>query len=266
MSAHALSLDPHSILGVAPGATEDKIREAYLAKSKKYHPDVGGDEWAFVLVARAYESLKARSTSRPAQSWDRPGASNPRPADQAHAAGSRTSSFDDDEFQASHSGPRFGTEQPECETERPAEEAAAPGATAADLRHVNVELVWTRYEKDGAEPAASSMATDNSTLSVWMNISWPAQALVDCAASFPRSGEILHKLIDLFERLRRGSVVATRSRIEDGRFVAWLSYPNVVAAEGAFLLLRQTLQAHGLFPRLQAYDVTVPLEDHDRAG
>ena len=58
MAFHSFSLDPRTVLGVGPGASLEEIREAYRAKSKKHHPDVGGDEWAFRMVARAYEVLK----------------------------------------------------------------------------------------------------------------------------------------------------------------------------------------------------------------
>ena len=59
MSCHGFSLDPRTVLGVGPRASLDEIREAYHLKSKKHHPDAGGDEWAFRMVARAYEVLKA---------------------------------------------------------------------------------------------------------------------------------------------------------------------------------------------------------------
>ncbi len=31
--------DPFAVLGVAPGATRDEIRQAYVARAKSYHPD-----------------------------------------------------------------------------------------------------------------------------------------------------------------------------------------------------------------------------------
>ena len=39
----------------------EDIQKAYREKSKKHHPDLGGDEWAFRMVVRAYEILKTTS-------------------------------------------------------------------------------------------------------------------------------------------------------------------------------------------------------------
>ena len=63
MSYHSFSLDPRTVLGVGPSAGLDEIHEAYRSKSKKYHPDLGGDEWAFCMVTRAYEVLKTTTTA-----------------------------------------------------------------------------------------------------------------------------------------------------------------------------------------------------------
>jgi hypothetical protein len=52
-----LSLDPYTVLGVSRGVSAEQVREAYRRKSMKYHPDHGGDDWAFRIVARAYEIL-----------------------------------------------------------------------------------------------------------------------------------------------------------------------------------------------------------------
>ena len=127
-----------------------------------------------------------------------------------------------------------------------------PARTWMELRTVNVELVWTRYERDDAGRGAAAQDAVDPTLSVWMVISWPHHSQVDYAAEFPSSGETLHTLIHLFALMRaKASVVAAKSRIEDGRFVAWLSFPDVVTAGDAFLLLRETLQNRGLHPKLQ---------------
>ena len=63
MSYHSFSLDPRTVLGVSSTASMDEIHEAYRAKSKKHHPDLGGDEWAFRMVTRAYEVLKTTSNA-----------------------------------------------------------------------------------------------------------------------------------------------------------------------------------------------------------
>ena len=53
-----LDLDPHVVLGVAEGCSAVELRDAYHRKSKKHHPDQGGDDWAFKVVVRAYEALQ----------------------------------------------------------------------------------------------------------------------------------------------------------------------------------------------------------------
>ena len=52
----------------SPAASLDEIHEAYRSKSKKHHPDLGGDEWAFRMVTRAYEVLKTTTTT-PSKPW-----------------------------------------------------------------------------------------------------------------------------------------------------------------------------------------------------
>ena len=74
MGFHSFSLDPRTVLGVGPDASMEEIHEAYRAKSKKHHPDVGGDEWAFRMVARAYEVLKTTAAAPVAQPWEGRGA------------------------------------------------------------------------------------------------------------------------------------------------------------------------------------------------
>ena len=72
MGYHSFSLDPRTVLGVSLTASLDEIHEAFRSKSKKHHPDLGGDEWAFRMVARAYEVLKTTMTMKPSQPWENP--------------------------------------------------------------------------------------------------------------------------------------------------------------------------------------------------
>ncbi|MHB1562073.1 MAG: hypothetical protein ACYC61_31890, partial [Isosphaeraceae bacterium] len=70
----------------------------------------------------------------------------------------------------------------------------------------------------------------------------------------------------LFDRLREEkSVVMARSRIEDGRFVGWLSYPDVLAAQDAILVVRDAFRAHGLVIKLQTRDERIPFDWHAEA-
>jgi hypothetical protein len=275
MSYHTFSLDPHTVLGVRPGASPDEIQEAYHAKSKKHHPDLGGDEWAFRMVARAYEILKATATAHSPQAWEQRGRGGSAPPQEEQwswarsasfsRAGSSTSGWESPPETAEDGSAPRSNENAEEESGSASQDVGEFRAEPDELRSVNVELVWTRFEKDASGRFSSSQEADDPTLSVCMVISWPPHSLVDRAAEFPSSGETLHTLIELVGHLQTtGSVVATKSRIEDGRFVAWLSYPDVLTAGDAFLLLRETLQNRGLIPKLHTCDVLIPL-DHDDA-
>ena len=74
MGYHSFSLDPRTVLGVGRTASLDEIHEAYHAKSKKHHPGLGGDEWAFRMVVRAYEVLKTTMNSPAPRPWESDGA------------------------------------------------------------------------------------------------------------------------------------------------------------------------------------------------
>jgi hypothetical protein len=276
MSFHAFSLDPRTVLEVGPDASLEEIHEAYRAKSKKHHPDRGGDEWAFRMVARAYEVLKTTATvSAEARPWEGCGArpdmpSAGRSADWSWSWRSRFS-------QPASSG--GGTDGDADTTEWPVDAgagaagAAEPGTATngtaaapldpARIQTVDVELIWTRFEKDGPSRLLAGRETDDTTLSVCMVISWPETGLVDRTAEFPGGAEILRTLIDLFERLRQQkAVVAARSRIEDGRFVGWLSYPDVLTGQDAVLTLRDTFRTRGLTIKLHTRDERVPFDWH----
>jgi DnaJ domain len=268
MGYHSFSIDPRTVLGVGPDATLDEIREAYRAKSKKHHPDLGGDEWAFRMVTRAYEVLK-RTTDAPGP-WEDPRAHvAPRDQSPGWTWGASAPFGGPDATTAAHQSD-FGKSEGNPAKE-PAEtyedgrtnptlaESKTPIAEPAELRTVEVELIWTRFELPG--PILALQEEDDATLSVCLVVSWPPHDLVEDAAKFASSGETLRTLIDRFAWLRgQESVVAARSRIEDGRFVGWLSYPDVLTAQDAFLHLRETFGKRGLTVKLQTRDERVPFD------
>jgi hypothetical protein len=215
MGYHSFSLDPRTVLGVSPAASLDEIHEAFRSKSKKHHPDLGGDEWAFRMVARAYEVLKTTAGTTPLKPWA----------------------------------------SPNSDASEPENPVMDPG----DFRVIEAELIWIRFAPDGSTWPGSSSVESEDTLSVCLVISWPTPNLVARAAEFSDASEILHALIDLFEKLRgSGSAITGRSRIEDGQFVAWLSYPDVMRAQDAYLAMRSTLRDRQLTVKLRTVDERIP--------
>lgn len=220
---HHFSLDPRTVLGVGPDASADEIHRAFLAKSKTYHPDHGGDEWAFKMVLRAYEILKVtRNLGTPPAARRQP---------------------------AKAKGPAPG---------------APPGAAAAPLdefRTIDAELVWIRYEGSPSRQTAGAGQSGAMTLSVCLVVSWPLAALVRRSVELPDAGEILRVVIQAFDHLRSGSgAIDSRSRIEDGQFVGWLSYPSVLHAESGLNALREELSLHELGVSLRTRDEQVPVD------
>ena len=272
MGFHAFSLDPRTILGVSPAASLDEIHEAYRSKSKKHHPDLGGDEWAFRMVTRAYEVLKATAATVARKPWESSGAdlaaSHSQPGwswngSSSNGSSNGPTSSRNGSAEANHSGNPGAGSRDEA---GPDPEKAETGNVPRDLeefRIVDIALIWTRFESDGVTELCSSSEENERTLSVCLVISWPAPHLVARAAEIKSASEILHALIELFEHLHGStSVVASRSRIEDGRFVGWLSYSNVLTAQDAFLSLRDALQSQSLPVKLQTVDQRVPIAWH----
>jgi curved DNA-binding protein CbpA len=218
---HHFSLDPRTILGVNADATGDEIHSSFLAKSKKYHPDHGGDEWAFKMVVRAYEILKATDDVSQVQR-------SPQPATQAEHSTSQA-------------------------------RAKASASPSGQFRTVEAELVWIRCE--GSPRLTTSAQLAAMTLSVCLVISWPEAALVRRSADYPDAAENLRVVIQAFDHLKtQSTVIDSRSRIEDGQFVGWLSYPNVLHAETAFHALRDELELHKLGISLRTRDELVPVD------
>jgi hypothetical protein len=227
---HHFSLDPRTVLGVGEDASREEIDRAFREKSKKHHPDVGGDEWAFRVVRRAHEMLKATSGMA-----------------QRHPSFSTT--FPDPHGAVS-----------ESHAEAPFRSGQDP-PSQFEFHTVDVELVWIRFELAGRVEVYGDEMPATTTLSVCLVISWPRLSFVKHSAAFPDAAETLHHVIDSFEHLRTSELhPASRCRIEEGQFVGWLSYPNVLQAEAGFHALHSALALHDLKVSLQTRDEPIPTE------
>lgn len=269
MSYHSFSLDPRTILGVGPDASPDEIRDAYHAKSKKHHPDMGGDEWAFRMVLRAYEVLKTTAGTSSPTPWSTH-VTNVRQQGQAPDWSRIWSSSSDKPSSASQASSGVtaqtpGDARPDQEQDAWSDTEPWEGQSSIpepdELRIVDVELIWTRFEREGPGSLLSTQEADDTTLSVCLVISWPPHESLDRAVEFISTGSTLKFVIALFESLRdQKPVITARSRIEDGRFVGWLSYVDVLTAQDSFLYLRDTCQTRGLVVKLYTRDERVPFD------
>lgn len=251
---HHFPFDPRAVLGVLAGATPDEVRDAYREKSKKHHPDLGGDEWAFRMVVRAYEVLKA--TSEGGMSLDGGPAPSPSPAETPPwmRPGPASGFFSQGRFPFGPGATGATAEEVRADAEA-GEEPEPPRAEPPGIfQQVEVELIWIRFEMAGP-PAENA---EGSTLSVCMVVSWPLRSLVSRTAEYANLGETLRHVIEAFDGVRTSNPLAVRSRIEDGQFVGWLSFPDVLAAQAAFLLLRDGLHRHDLTVHLQTRDEIIP--------
>src|SRR5687768_4547723 len=50
--------DYYDVLGVSPDAGAEEIKRAYRQLARRYHPDISGDDRAFLELARAYDVLR----------------------------------------------------------------------------------------------------------------------------------------------------------------------------------------------------------------
>src|SRR5262249_51126398 len=153
--------------GVSSGASLHELREAYRRKAKQHHPDVGGEEWAFRILAQSYEVL---STARVVQATQaeyraRPAASDPAAAPRGDRASAYTPPPNPG---AAASGP-FGAGA-NVRSESVRQGVHDPSADPAKV--VNVEQLWVRFEVDHLWLLQDGSREDRF-LSCSLNVSWP---------------------------------------------------------------------------------------------
>ena len=257
---HSFPFDPAVILGVSSGASLSEIRDAYRQKSMKYHPDKGGDEWAFRLVARSYEILStARVADRAAEEHARP-RPNPGPPPRP-----RPSDFGSAQAQA------------QAHTHNHAQNHASPGQADDNLKTwggalrsheedaletasqiVNAELLILRYELDGAFDMFGARP-EARNLSCSLHIAWPVMGLADRAETLPQGELTLQKLNKVFQlKPVLKHALKEQSSTEHGRFEGWLTFNTAVHASEALEALREALAREGLVLEKKIREMAIP--------
>ena len=224
VSSISLQISPHAVLGVADDASLQQIRDAYHTKAKKYHPDAGGEEWAFRILVQAYETLSQARVMRAAHVE-----TEARPTPRAPAGWT-------------HEKVRPGVQ----------DEAADPA------RVVAIESFWIRYQDEYIWLRQDAPAEERF-LSCSLNIAWPDPALPAFSCSDEEARMTLKALGDAFEAMRlETNPVSSGSNVEDHQFSGWLSYPDIRRATAAFERLREDLHARGLGIRQWTRDLIIP--------
>ena len=284
---HTFQFDPNTILGVPTGASLREIRDAYHQKSLKHHPDKGGDEWAFRMVARAYEILSTarvvnrvspppaterRATPRPdpaptaRPSWTsrfRPGG-GANPSDEATTTRSATvppssnggqAPFNPGESKASTGPGRDATDLSGWGGAAQTHESKTPEELA---RIVAAELLILRFELECSLDLFARNPEDRN-LSCTLHLTWPLDELVERAEPIPDTARTLKALEEAFKtKAVRKPALTKRSQTEGGRFVGWLTYPTAVMASEALEAFREALQAHGMTVDKQVREMALP--------
>jgi hypothetical protein len=254
-----VQIDPHAILGVAASASLHEIREAYRKKAKQHHPDVGGEEWVFRIVAQAYEIL---STARVTQATRAEFHGRSSPAAEASWGGS----YDAPEHgraQGAAEGPSPGQSTAARPQSSSASDGVRPGVSDKfqdPARVVDVEKLWVRYEVDHVW-LLNEGSSEDRFLSCCLNIAWPDPNLASRASSLPGADEIVRQLTAAFELVRSQTpVTGARSDVLEHKFQGWLSYASTQLAWKAFNMLHHELNARGLSVKQWTRDLIIPRE------
>jgi hypothetical protein len=229
VSSFSFDIDPLKVLGVPADASLAQIRDAYRQKVKRYHPDAGGEDWAFRVLAQAYEVLCSARVIRAAA------VEAPAPPHQAAARPRR----------------------------EPAAETVHSGIHDTHIeaaRMVAVEHLCVRYLWDDASYLwiTQGMPEEERFLSCSLNIAWPDElhAGRDPGADAATVVATLNEVFDAMVISTR--VVSSRHGAGDDRFAGWLSYSSFDRSWKALKMLHEALNRRGLGLRQWSRDLFLP--------
>jgi hypothetical protein len=234
---HSHDFDPVEVLGVSRESSLEQIRDAYRAKTKKHHPDAGGDEWAFRLVVKSYELLS-----------------------QARVAGYFA---EEDAAPASKAAPAWGGPKPA--NEGFSVRKGIKDKVAHPTLLVEVEALILRRELDNPYEVITA-STGERNLSCSLAVQWPAVSEIELEGKGmdgPRwTGEVIQAVGDAVKAMVAEVVPGTfwEQRKED-TFNAVLGFRTARGTSDAIIKLRAELKARGLGIVQITREIVLPMEE-----
>jgi hypothetical protein len=234
LPSFSFEIDPHAVLGVTAEASLEQIREAYRRKSKRYHADVGGEEWAFRVLVQSYEMLSTARVMR---------ATRAEPT--ARSGRTDNASAPNRPFEPSAETVRGGIHDRDVPAER----------------LVGVEHLCVRYLWDDAAYLwlTQKHADEERFLSCSLNLTWPDQNQARADLKDEEVDDIVANLTEIFDHMVASTqVVTSRCHAEDGQFAGWLSYSSFDRSWKALTCLHDAVRSRDLGLRQWSRDLFIP--------
>ena len=238
MSSFSFDIDPQAVLGVPADATLEQIRDAYRRKCKTFHPDAGGEEWAFRVLVQSYELLSTARVLRATRAEPVRGQRDPAPA-------------------------AARPHEPSAETVR----GGIHDQNVPPARVVGVEHLCVRYLWDNAAYLwlTQKQSDEERFLSCSLNLSWPDQGQVATASAAKEAARIVPALNEIFDHMVVSTrVITSRTHSGDDGFAGWLSYSSFDRSWKALRSLHDAVRSRGLGLRQWSRDLFIPKNWGDR--
>jgi hypothetical protein len=230
LSSLSFDIDPYKVLGVSREATLQQIRDAYRQKAKRYHPDSGGEDWAFRIVVQAFELLSTARVVRATR--QEPSAARVAPT---------TSGRVEPRSETVHSG---------------LYDRDLPATRIIAVEHLCVRYLWDDVDFLGITQKSSA---SDRFLSCSLSLTWPDPQLGDEVHAETESEEILKAVSETFERVvATTKASSSRSSIDHGRFTGWVSYGDFDTSWKSLKTLHEELRKHRLGLRHWSRDLFIP--------